>query len=79
VESTLEAFDKVNGVNYRGLWMCVREQLKMMKEQEISEREGMAPGRGQRGSIVNIASQLGIVGRPNSCKFSFFGLALLTI
>lgn len=64
-ESTIEAFDKVNGVNYRGLWMCVQEELRIMKGQDISG-EGV---RGQRGSIVNIASQLGVVGRPKAREY----------
>lgn len=44
--------------------MCVQEEIRMMNKQELSQ-EGV---RGQRGSIVNIASQLGIVGRPNACE-----------
>jgi NAD(P)-dependent dehydrogenase (short-subunit alcohol dehydrogenase family) len=70
-DSSLEAFDKVNSVNYRGLWMCVREEIRMMKNQELSQ-EGV---RGQRGSIVNIASQLGVVGRPKACTYTQLGTA----
>lgn len=65
-ESNLEAFDRVNGVNYRGLWICSRKELEMMKGQQVRERDGYGGVRRQRGAIVNIASQLGIVGRPNA-------------
>ena len=58
-ESSIEEFDKINGVNYRGLWLCSRQEIGMMQKQEITKGE-----RGQRGAIVNIASQLGLVGRP---------------
>lgn len=71
-ESEVEDFDKVNGVNYRGLWLCSREELRIMKKQEMLEVEGGGAGAGirrQRGSIVNVASQLGIVGRTNAREF----------
>lgn len=53
-------------MNYRGLWLCSRKELEMMQSQQIREREGYAGVRRQRGSIVNIASQLGVVGRPDA-------------
>lgn len=63
----LEDFDKLNNVNYRGLWICERKELEMMKDQEYLSDEGE---RRQRGSIVNIASQLGVVGRSAARKSS---------
>jgi NAD(P)-dependent dehydrogenase (short-subunit alcohol dehydrogenase family) len=65
-ESGVEDFDRINGVNYKGLWMCSRKELEIMKEQEIRERPGYGGERRQRGAIVNIASQLGVVGRPDA-------------
>ncbi|ORY25848.1 oxidoreductase [Naematelia encephala] len=65
-ESAVEDFDRINGVNYKGLWLCSRKELELMKGQEIRERAEYGGVRIQRGSIVNIASQLGIVGRPNA-------------
>ncbi|KAL1625594.1 hypothetical protein SLS56_007253 [Neofusicoccum ribis] len=64
-EMTVEDFDKVNNVNYRGCWLTSRAQLKAMLKQEPlpSHDDSRAP---QRGSIVNIASQLGVVGRPKA-------------
>lgn len=43
--------------------MCVREEIKMMKSQELNQEGNI---RGERGSIVNIASQLGLVGKANN-------------
>ena len=48
-ESSLENFDRVIGVNLRGLFVCMQEQLKIMQKQAS-------------GSIVNIASVAGLIG-----------------
>ncbi|MFP5440019.1 MAG: glucose 1-dehydrogenase [Gammaproteobacteria bacterium] len=48
-DCTLENFDRVIGVNLRGLFLCMREQLKVM-----------APRK--QGAIVNMASVAGLVG-----------------
>jgi NAD(P)-dependent dehydrogenase (short-subunit alcohol dehydrogenase family) len=62
-ETSLADFDKINNVNYRGCWLTSRAQNRVMLEQE--PLPGGSPKRPpQRGSIVNIASQLAIVGRP---------------
>jgi NAD(P)-dependent dehydrogenase (short-subunit alcohol dehydrogenase family) len=55
-------FDFVNGINYRGVFLCSREELRQMLTQEPLPTHDGRPGN--RGSIVNIASQLGLVGRP---------------
>ncbi|KAI5236814.1 NAD(P)-binding protein [Aureobasidium subglaciale] len=63
-EMTLEEFDHVVNVDYRGSWLCSREELKCMVGQEPLETHD---GRqGNRGVIVNVASQLGIVARPQA-------------
>lgn len=66
-EMSIEDFDKINNVNYRGCWLTSRAQLKVMLNQEpLPSHDGSrAP---QRGSIVNIASQLGVVARPRARK-----------
>ncbi len=48
-DCTLENFDRVIGINLRGLFLCMKEQLKMMAPQK-------------RGAIVNLASVAGLVG-----------------
>lgn len=65
-ETSIEDFDKVNSVNYRGLWLCSRAEITaMMKQEGLGSHDGESL-RDQRGSVVNIASQLGIVGRPSA-------------
>ena len=66
-ETTTDTFDHINGVNYRGCWMSSRAQIKQMLRQDPlpSHDPGRSP---QRGAVVNIASQLGIVGRPSARK-----------
>lgn len=62
-ETSVDDFDRINRVNYRGSWLCSRAALRLMlKQQPLSEHPE------QRGSIVNIASQLGIVARPAAGK-----------
>jgi NAD(P)-dependent dehydrogenase (short-subunit alcohol dehydrogenase family) len=64
VEMTMDAFDRLNNINYRGSWLSSRAQLRnMLKQEPLSEQPE------QRGSIVNIASQLGIVARPGAGMF----------
>ncbi|KAK8194737.1 oxidoreductase [Phyllosticta capitalensis] len=66
--TSLEEFDKVNAVNYRGCWLTNRAQLKaMMRQDPLPSHDARRPA--QRGAIVNIASQLGIVGRPNAAAY----------
>lgn len=48
-DCTLENFDRVIGINLRGLFLCLREQLRLMQD---------AGG----GAIVNMASVAGLVG-----------------
>lgn len=61
---TVESFDKQNGVNYRGVWLCAREALRIMLAQtpdaEAYPEANIAPARAQRGSIVNISSSLAL-------------------
>lgn len=79
---TLEEFDHIVNVDYRGSWLCSREELKIMVNQEPLENHS---GRqANRGVIVNVASQLGIVARPQARKStkslfpSLFARALLS-
>lgn len=66
---TLEEFDHIVNVDYRGSWLCSREELKIMVNQEpLPTTKGR---QGNRGVVVNVASQLGIVARPQARKFYF--------
>lgn len=48
-EESAENFDKVNAINLRGVWACMKHELKYMREQGT-------------GSIVNCSSVGGLVG-----------------
>jgi NAD(P)-dependent dehydrogenase (short-subunit alcohol dehydrogenase family) len=63
-------FDLLNNINYRGTWLSCRAQLRNMLRQEPLPEHPK-----QRGSIVNIASQLGIIARPGAGEFGFLCLA----
>ncbi|KAK4967905.1 hypothetical protein LTR42_010233 [Elasticomyces elasticus] len=65
--TTPDEFDRINGINYRGCWLCSRAEIKqMLKQEPLPTHDGR---NGSRGSVVNIASQLGIVGRPAARRF----------
>jgi NAD(P)-dependent dehydrogenase (short-subunit alcohol dehydrogenase family) len=60
-------FDQINGVNYRGCWLCSRAEIEqMLKQDPLTTHDGRP---GNRGSVVNISSQLGVVGREKSCQY----------
>ncbi|OAK95663.1 short-chain dehydrogenase/reductase-like protein SDR [Phaeosphaeriaceae sp. SRC1lsM3a] len=74
VEMTTDAFDRLNNVNYKGSWLSCRAQLRnMLKQQPLEEHPK------QRGSIVNIASQLGIVGRPGAAAYCASKAAIINM
>ena len=61
-------FDLINNINYRGTWLSSRAELtQMLKQEPLPTHDGRL---GNRGSIVNIASQLGVVSRPNARECS---------
>jgi NAD(P)-dependent dehydrogenase (short-subunit alcohol dehydrogenase family) len=66
-ETSAEEFDQINNANYRGCWLSSRAELKaMMKQDPLPGHDGRT---NQRGSVVNIASQLALVGRLTARKF----------
>ncbi|KAL4861036.1 hypothetical protein BDV12DRAFT_208452 [Aspergillus spectabilis] len=68
IDNTTEQFDFINSINYRGTWLCSRTVLKRMVQQEpLPSTEPWRPA--QRGSIVNIASQLGVVSRSGAAAY----------
>jgi NAD(P)-dependent dehydrogenase (short-subunit alcohol dehydrogenase family) len=61
-------FDLINNINYRGCWLSSRAELtQMVKQEPLPTHDGRL---GNRGSVVNIASQLGMVGKPDAREFS---------
>ncbi|OAL40201.1 hypothetical protein AYO20_00621 [Fonsecaea nubica] len=73
-EFSLEDFDRQNSVNYRGLWLCSREALRIMRTQSLDceayPEAQIPPTRAQRGSIVNISSGLALVSQSNCPAYS---------
>lgn len=61
-------FDRTMAVNLRGIFLCARQELRMMKSQPLdSDIFPSIPAlRGQRGAIVNISSGLALAAVPNS-------------
>ncbi|KAL4787733.1 hypothetical protein BJX76DRAFT_369023 [Aspergillus varians] len=67
---TAAQFDFINSVNYRGTWLVSRASLrKMLTQEPISPPPGESWRAKQRGSIVNIASQLGVVSRGGAAAY----------
>lgn len=70
----------MTGVNERGVFLCMREQLALMETQDPlplpSHITGPTSGEGttraqraQRGSIVNISSVMGFAGMEGSAAY----------
>lgn len=55
-DETAENFDLVNAVNMRGIWTCMKHELKIMREQGS-------------GAIVNCSSLGGLVGLPSRAAY----------
>ena len=51
-DSTSENFDRVVAVNLRGVWLCMREEIRQMLKQDDG------------GAIVNCSSVAGLIGLP---------------
>ncbi|EFY84488.1 oxidoreductase, short-chain dehydrogenase/reductase family [Metarhizium acridum CQMa 102] len=60
-ETPVSEFDKITNVNYKGSWLVSRAVIgQMVKQQYLPEHPE------QRGAVVNIASQLGLVAQPTA-------------
>lgn len=55
-EESLEAFERVVAVNQRGVWACMKHELRVMREQGS-------------GAIVNCSSLGGLVGLPERAAY----------
>ncbi|KAF2434817.1 oxidoreductase [Tothia fuscella] len=78
--TSLPEFDRINDINYRGCWLSSRAELRAMLKQEPSPNIiGDANRPPARGTIVNVASQLGIVGRPRCTAYSASKAAVIAM
>jgi NAD(P)-dependent dehydrogenase (short-subunit alcohol dehydrogenase family) len=55
-DETGDGFDQVNAVNLRGIWACMKHEIRQMKKQG-------------GGSIVNCSSLGGLVGLPGRASY----------
>jgi NAD(P)-dependent dehydrogenase (short-subunit alcohol dehydrogenase family) len=55
-DEAAEAFDRVNAIDLRGVWACMKHELKQMREQGS-------------GAIVNCSSLGGLVGLPSRAAY----------
>ena len=82
-DCAIEEFDRIQAVNLRGVWLCAREELAIMKEQSLVQDaypdSGIPPTRSQRGAIVHISSGLGIVAQPASPAYCAAKAGLLSL
>ncbi|KAJ9612971.1 hypothetical protein H2200_002912 [Cladophialophora chaetospira] len=64
-------FDRTIAINLRGIFLCAREEIRMMKGQSLDAEcyPGIPAVRSQRGAIVNIASGLGVAAMPNTTAY----------
>ena len=51
-----DSFDQVNAINLRGVWACMKHELRQMREQGT-------------GAIVNCSSLGGLVGLPGRASY----------
>lgn len=56
-ECSEATFDRIMGINVKGVWLCLKYQLAQMQQQG-------------RGAIVNTASVAGLVGAPKMAAYS---------
>lgn len=68
-ETPLSEFERITDINWKGTWLVSRAALaQMIRQKPLDEHPG------QRGAVVNVASQLGIVGRPAAGRPSKYQL-----
>ncbi len=65
-DESAEMYDRTNNVNARGMWACMKHELRQMRIQNS-------------GSIVNCSSQSGLIGQPgrssyNAAKHAIVGM-----
>ncbi|KAL4867277.1 hypothetical protein BDV12DRAFT_122501 [Aspergillus spectabilis] len=73
-ETSVEAFDRINRVNYRSVWLCSRAAFAQMIKQEALPQHP-----GQKGAVANIASQLGVVARAGAAPYCASKAAIINM
>lgn len=80
-QTSVEQFDLTNSILYRGVWLCSRAALQIMNFQELDNMAypsaNIPEHRAQRGSVINISSNLALVAQHNSPAYSASKAAVL--
>ncbi|KAF2743365.1 NAD(P)-binding protein [Sporormia fimetaria CBS 119925] len=85
LEMSLSEFDNLTDVNYRGAWICMKEELKCMLKNDIRPYKAFgltaeeSEKRGQRGAIVNITSKPGVFTTDSMGTYKASEAALTTL
>jgi NAD(P)-dependent dehydrogenase (short-subunit alcohol dehydrogenase family) len=58
-DTPISEYEKIQSVDARGVFLCMKYQLKVMTKQDVPTRK-----RASRGVIVNIASRASLEGVP---------------
>ncbi|XP_035685543.1 2,5-dichloro-2,5-cyclohexadiene-1,4-diol dehydrogenase-like [Branchiostoma floridae] len=82
-----EEYDRVMGVNAKGVWLCLKYEIAQMLQQEPvvsdparwADKPDVCRFRGQRGSIVNDSSRSGLGPMPYSSAYCASKWAILGI
>jgi len=82
-----EEFDRVMGVNAKGVWLCLKYEIAQMLQQEPvvsdparwADKPDVCRFRGVRGSIVNASSRSGLGPMPYSSAYCASKWAILGI
>ncbi|KAF9881011.1 hypothetical protein CkaCkLH20_01161 [Colletotrichum karsti] len=74
---TTAEFDEITTTNYRGTWLCSKAELTQMIKQEPLKTHDGRPGN--RGVVVNVASNLSLVSRPETPAYSASKAAILSL
>jgi NAD(P)-dependent dehydrogenase (short-subunit alcohol dehydrogenase family) len=82
-DCALETFDRDNAINYRGLWLCTREAIRLMRRQGLDcdayPHAGIPAYRAQRGAIVNLSSGMALRHQRNCSVYSASKAAVLAL
>ena len=73
-DSTLEEFDRVIGVDLRGVWSCMKHELRQMERQgggAIVNCSSIGGLRGDRGIPSYTASKHGVIGLTRSAALEY--------
>lgn len=83
VTCSLADFDRQTATNYRGLWLCTREAIRIMRDQALDcdayPEANIPPTRGQRGAIVNISSAIAVYSQASAPAYCGAKAAVLAV